>query len=176
MALNSREYLVYADGSCLGNPGPGGWAAILRAGDHEREISGAEPATTNNRMELMAAIRALEALKRRSTVTLHTDSRYVMDGVTKWIKRWKTNGWRTGDKKPVKNEDLWRNYVKSKRLHGLQTRDEKKDVGALFHVAGYPTYIVIDGDGMVRQRAVGIEGDLKGTVRIAASKLRFPYC
>ena len=99
---------IFTDGACSGNPGPGGWAAILRAGGHEREISGAEPATTNNRMELMAAIRALEALKRRSTVTLHTDSRYVMDGATKWIKRWKTNGWRTGDKKPVKNEDLWR--------------------------------------------------------------------
>jgi ribonuclease HI len=111
---------IFTDGACSGNPGPGGWAAILRAGDHEREISGAEPATTNNRMELMAAIRALEALKRHSSVTLHTDSRYVMDGVTKWIKRWKTNGWRTGDKKPVKNEDLWRVLDAAVERHTVQ--------------------------------------------------------
>jgi len=113
---------IFTDGACSGNPGPGGWAAILRAGGHEREISGSEPATTNNRMELMAAIRALEALKRRSTVTLHTDSRYVMDGVTKWIKRWKTNGWRTGDKKPVKNEDLWRMLDAAVERHTVHWR------------------------------------------------------
>jgi len=99
---------IFTDGACSGNPGPGGWAAILRSGDHEKEISGAEPATTNNRMELMAAIKALEALKTLSKVTIHTDSRYVMDGLTKWMTRWKANGWRTADKKPVKNEDLWR--------------------------------------------------------------------
>lgn len=99
---------VFTDGACSGNPGPGGWAAILRAGGHERELSGGEDQTTNNRMELMAVIRALEALKRPSSVRLHTDSRYVMDGATKWMKNWKANGWRTADKKPVKNEDLWR--------------------------------------------------------------------
>ncbi|HEY4124947.1 MAG TPA: ribonuclease HI [Rhizomicrobium sp.] len=98
---------IFTDGACSGNPGPGGWGAILRAGTHEREISGGEAATTNNRMELMAAIRALEALKKPSIVTIHTDSRYVMDGATKWLKSWKAKGWKTADKKPVKNVDLW---------------------------------------------------------------------
>lgn len=99
---------IWTDGACSGNPGPGGWGAVLRAGAHEKEISGAEAATTNNRMELMAAIEALNALKKESRVLLHTDSKYVMDGVTKWIHGWKKNGWKTADKKPVKNEDLWR--------------------------------------------------------------------
>jgi ribonuclease HI len=99
---------IFTDGACSGNPGPGGWAAILRAGKHEKEISGGEASTTNNRMELMAAIHGLEALKKPSDVVLYTDSRYVMDGVTRWIHRWKLNGWRTSDKKPVKNDDLWR--------------------------------------------------------------------
>jgi ribonuclease HI len=105
----SRPHVdVFTDGACSGNPGPGGWAAILRAGAHEKELSGGEGATTNNRMELTAAIRALEALNKPSSVTIHTDSRYVMDGATKWLSRWKANGWRTADKKPVKNDDLWR--------------------------------------------------------------------
>lgn len=99
---------IFTDGACSGNPGPGGWAAILRVSHREREIFGGEERTTNNRMELMAVIRALEALKRPSTVRLHTDSRYVMDGAAKWLKNWKANGWKTADKKPVKNEELWR--------------------------------------------------------------------
>jgi len=99
---------IFTDGACSGNPGPGGWGAILRMGEHEKELSGGDPATTNNRMELTAVIRGLEALKRPSAVTIHTDSRYVMDGVTQWMPRWKKNGWKTADKKPVKNEDLWR--------------------------------------------------------------------
>lgn len=105
MAKSAVE--IFTDGACSGNPGPGGWAAILRSGIHEKEISGGELATTNNRMEIMAAIRALETLKRSSVVTLHTDSRYLLDGVTTWLQRWKTNGWKTADKKPVKNSDLW---------------------------------------------------------------------
>jgi len=99
---------VFTDGACSGNPGPGGWGAILRSGKHEREISGGERMTTNNRMELMAAIRALEALTNPSIVVVHTDSKYVTDGITQWLPRWKKNGWKTADKKPVKNEDLWR--------------------------------------------------------------------
>jgi len=99
---------IFTDGACSGNPGPGGWGAILRAGIREREISGGEPATTNNRMEITAAIRALEALTRPSSVTIHTDSRYLLDGATQWLKRWQANGWKTADKKPVKNDDLWR--------------------------------------------------------------------
>ena len=99
---------IFTDGACSGNPGPGGWGAILRADGHEKELSGGDPATTNNRMELMAAIESLNALKKPSSVILHTDSRYVMDGATVWLKNWKARGWKTADKKPVKNEDLWR--------------------------------------------------------------------
>lgn len=97
---------IWTDGACSGNPGPGGWGAVLRYGETEKEFSGAEAQTTNNRMELMAAIQALEAVKRPSRVRVHTDSKYVMDGVTKWIHGWKKNGWKTADRKPVKNEDL----------------------------------------------------------------------
>ena len=99
---------IYTDGACSGNPGPGGWGAILRARGHERELSGGDEETTNNRMELTAVIRALEALKRPSAIRLPTDSRYVMDGAAKWLTKWKANGWKTADKKPVKNAELWR--------------------------------------------------------------------
>ena len=106
--MSEPKVEIFTDGACSGNPGPGGWAAILRAGSHEKEIFGGERLTTNNRMELMAAIRALEALKKPSIAVIHTDSRYVMDGLTQWLPRWKRNGWKTADKKPVKNGDLWR--------------------------------------------------------------------
>ncbi|MGE5128126.1 MAG: ribonuclease HI [Sphingomonadaceae bacterium] len=99
---------VYADGACKGNPGPGGWGVLLRASGVEKELFGGEHRTTNNRMELTAVIRALEALKRRCTVRLYTDSQYVQKGISQWIHDWKRRGWRTADKKPVKNEDLWR--------------------------------------------------------------------
>ena len=102
------EVVIYTDGACRGNPGPGGWGAILMASGREKEIWGGDPATTNNRMELMAAIAALEALKRPCRVDLHTDSQYLRSGITSWITKWKQNGWRTADKKPVKNADLWR--------------------------------------------------------------------
>jgi ribonuclease HI len=98
---------IFTDGACSGNPGPGGWGAILRSGGHEKELSGGEHATTNNRMELTAAIEGLRAVKKPSAITLYTDSRYVMDGAMKWLAGWKTKGWKTADKKPVKNEDLW---------------------------------------------------------------------
>ncbi len=98
---------IYTDGACSGNPGPGGWGAVLLFGEHRREISGAAPETTNNRMELTAAIRALEALTRRSAVDLYTDSTYVKDGITRWLANWKAKGWRTASKTPVKNRDLW---------------------------------------------------------------------
>jgi ribonuclease HI len=101
------EVEAFTDGACLGNPGPGGWAALLRAKGVERLLAGGDPATTNNRMELMAAIGALEALKRRCEVLLVTDSRYVMQGIEEWVPKWRTNGWRTTDRKPVKNQDLW---------------------------------------------------------------------
>ena len=113
---------IFTDGACSGNPGPGGWGAILRSGVHEREISGGELATTNNRMEITAAIRALETLKRPSNVTLHTDSRYLMDGATLWLPRWMANGWKTADKKPVKNADLWRELEAAGAPHKIAWR------------------------------------------------------
>ncbi|HEY3636752.1 MAG TPA: ribonuclease HI [Rhizomicrobium sp.] len=113
------EVQIFTDGACSGNPGPGGWAAILRTGHHEKEISGGEASTTNNRMELTAVIRALQALKISSIATIHTDSKYVMDGATRWMKRWKSNGWRTADKKPVKNDDLWHALDDASKDHKL---------------------------------------------------------
>lgn len=99
---------IYTDGACKGNPGPGGWGALLRYGHHERELFGGEASTTNNRMELTAVIRALEALREPCRVRLHTDSQYVQKGITEWLPNWKRRGWRTADGKPVKNADLWR--------------------------------------------------------------------
>ena len=101
------EVIIYTDGACKGNPGPGGWGVLMIAGESRRELSGGEPATTNNRMELTAAIEALRALKRRCRVRLFTDSNYVKQGIETWIHGWKRNGWRTADRKPVKNADLW---------------------------------------------------------------------
>lgn len=98
---------IYTDGACKGNPGPGGWGALLKWGGHERELFGGEPATTNNRMELMAVIEALRALKRPMDVVVHTDSQYVHKGITEWMGNWKARGWKTADRKPVKNVDLW---------------------------------------------------------------------
>jgi ribonuclease HI len=121
-ARTTRDAVVeiYADGACRGNPGPGGWGVVLRAGGVERELFGGEPATTNNRMELTAVIRALEALKRRCSVQVYTDSQYVQKGITEWVHSWKRRGWRTADKKPVKNEDLWRRLDELSREHTIE--------------------------------------------------------
>ncbi len=118
--MSNAKVEIFTDGACSGNPGPGGWGALLRYGGHERELSGGEPATTNNRMELMAAIAALESLKRPCIVQLTTDSNYVRDGVTKWIHGWKRNGWRTADKKPVKNIELWQRLDAARAPHDVQ--------------------------------------------------------
>lgn len=112
--------IIHTDGACSGNPGPGGWGAVLEYKGREKEISGAEPETTNNRMELMAAIRSLEALKRPSTVRLVTDSTYVRDGITKWLHNWKRNGWKTSAKKPVKNADLWQRLDEAQHRHEVK--------------------------------------------------------
>jgi ribonuclease HI len=120
--LTAPRVDIFTDGACSGNPGPGGWGAILRSGKHEKEISGGEAATTNNRMEIMAAIRALQSLNKPSVVTIHTDSRYLMDGVTQWMKRWKANGWKTADKKPVKNNDLWLALEEALERHEVSWR------------------------------------------------------
>ena len=123
------KVVVYTDGACSGNPGPGGWGTILTSGTHEKELKGGESHTTNNRMELMAAIAALEALKRSSVVELHTDSMYVHDGISKWIHGWKRNGWRTADKKPVKNVDLWQRLDAAMAGHEVQWRWVKGHAG-----------------------------------------------
>ena len=130
--------LIYTDGACSGNPGPGGWGAVLISGGHERELSGGEGATTNNRMELMAAIAALEALTKPCRVDLHTDSQYLRQGITEWILGWKARGWKTADKKPVKNEDLWR------RLDTARARHEVKWHWVKGH-AGHPLNERADG-------------------------------
>jgi ribonuclease HI len=111
---------IFTDGACRGNPGPGGWGVLLRHGKHEKELLGSEAQTTNNRMELMAAISGLEALKRPSRVLLTTDSRYVMDGITQWLDNWKKRGWKTAAKKPVKNEDLWRRLDQAQQDHEIE--------------------------------------------------------
>jgi len=116
----STPVVIHTDGACLGNPGPGGWAAVLRYAGRERELSGAEPDTTNNRMELMAAIAALEALRRPCHVQLYTDSRYVQQGILEWLPRWQARGWRTADGKPVKNQDLWQRLVQAASRHRIE--------------------------------------------------------
>ena len=116
------EVVIYTDGACRGNPGPGGWGAVLMAGEREREIWGGEGATTNNRMELTAAIEALEALKRPCRVELHTDSQYVRTGISEWLSIWKARGWRTTSKGAVKNEDLWRRLDEARARHEVDWR------------------------------------------------------
>jgi len=113
------KVVIYTDGACKGNPGPGGWGALLRAGEHEKELFGGEAHTTNNRMELTAVIRALESLKRASTVDLFTDSQYVKNGIESWIHGWRRNGWKTADKKDVKNADLWRELLALSARHDV---------------------------------------------------------
>jgi ribonuclease HI len=123
------QVAIFTDGACKGNPGPGGWGAVIRSGANEKELSGGEPLTTNNRMELLAAIRALEALKRPCEVTLWTDSIYVRDGISKWIHGWLRNGWRTADRKPVKNAELWQALLDAAAAHKVDWRWIKGHAG-----------------------------------------------
>ena len=128
--MSSTEAVeIWTDGACSGNPGPGGWGAILIYGEVQKEMSGAEPETTNNRMELQAAIAALSALRRPCKVILHTDSQYVKGGITGWIFGWKRNGWKTADKKPVKNVDLWQALDEAIRRHEIEWRWVKGHAG-----------------------------------------------
>ena len=120
---------IYTDGACKGNPGPGGWGAILFYGDKKKEICGGEAGTTNNRMELMAAIQALELLNRPCKVELHTDSQYVMKGIQEWIRGWKARGWKTADKSPVKNDDLWKRLDAARERHDVDWRWVKGHAG-----------------------------------------------
>jgi ribonuclease HI len=120
MSDETADIVIFTDGACSGNPGPGGWGAILVSGPHRKEIHGGEAQSTNNRMELMAAISALESLKRPSRVALHTDSQYVRNGITAWIHGWKKNGWKTADKKPVKNAELWQRLDEARKKHDIE--------------------------------------------------------
>ena len=123
------QVVIYTDGACSGNPGPGGWGAVMLSGENRKEICGGEPDTTNNRMELMGAIQALEALKKPCRVELHTDSQYVMKGISEWIHSWKRRGWRTADNKPVKNDDLWRRLDEARSHHDVTWRWVKGHAG-----------------------------------------------
>ena len=118
--MSEPHVIIHTDGACSGNPGPGGWGAILAYGDHHKELNGGEPHTTNNRMELMAAIAGLEALKRPCRVRLYTDSQYLRDGITRWLPGWKARQWRTADKKPVKNIDLWQRLEAAAAPHDIE--------------------------------------------------------
>ena len=129
MSEQAKDVTMFTDGSCLGNPGPGGWATILRFGDTEKELAGSELDTTNNRMELLAVIRGLEALKRPVGVDVYTDSTYVRDGITKWIHNWKRNGWKTAAKQPVKNEVLWRQLDDMMQRHTVDLHWVKGHAG-----------------------------------------------
>lgn len=128
-ATKKTDVIIYADGACRGNPGPGGWGAWLKAGNAERELFGGEKLTTNNRMELTAVIRALSALTRRCSVTVYTDSAYVKDGITSWIHGWKKRGWKTADNKPVKNAELWTELDRLNAAHDVQWRWVKGHAG-----------------------------------------------
>jgi ribonuclease HI len=115
-----KQLEIFTDGACKGNPGPGGWGAVIRYGKHEKEISGGEPDTTNNRMELAAAIQALKILIEPCHIKLHTDSKYVLDGITKWIHGWQRNGWKNASKQPVRNADLWRDLIVAAARHQVE--------------------------------------------------------
>ncbi len=117
-----KQVEIFTDGACKGNPGPGGWGVLLRMGKHEKELSGGEADTTNNRMELTAAIRGLEALIEPCAVTLHSDSKYVLDGITKWVHGWKKRGWVNASKKPVRNADLWHELIEASARHQMEWR------------------------------------------------------
>ena len=146
---------IATDGACKGNPGPGGWGAVLRFGGTEKDLYGSENPSTNNRMELMAAIKALEALKKPCRVTLSTDSRYVMDGLTKWIHGWRKNGWKTADRKPVKNADLWQQLLDAAAPHRIEwpwvkghaghPDNERADKLASDAALGLPSSSPVDG-------------------------------
>jgi ribonuclease HI len=143
---------IYTDGACRGNPGPGGWGAILISGAHERELCGGERTTTNNRMELMAAIQALEALKKPCRVELHTDSQYLRTGITEWLAGWKARGWRTAAKAPVKNDDLWKRLDAARLRHQVDWRWVKGH-------AGHP--LNERADGLARQGMLETLGECK---------------
>jgi ribonuclease HI len=153
--MSEPHVVIHTDGACSGNPGPGGWGAILAFGDAEKELKGGEAHTTNNRMELMAAIAALEALKRPCLIDLHTDSQYLREGITKWIHGWKRNGWKTSDKKPVKNVDLWQRLDEALKRHRITWHWVKGHAG---HAENERA------DALAREAIVAIRAGLKSAL------------
>jgi ribonuclease HI len=151
--MSEPHVVVHTDGACSGNPGPGGWGAILAFGDRQKELHGGETHTTNNRMELMGAISALEALKKPCVVDLHTDSQYMRDGIMKWIKNWKRNGWRTADKKPVKNVDLWQRLEAALERHQVRWHWVRGHAGDAMNERA--DQLARDGIAAVRAGAIG---------------------
>ncbi|MBS0456152.1 MAG: ribonuclease HI [Proteobacteria bacterium] len=150
--METKSVEIHTDGACLGNPGPGGWAALLRFAGREKELAGGEPATTNNRMELMAAIAGLEALREPCEVALHTDSKYVQQGITEWLPGWMRRGWKTSGGEPVKNQDLWQ------RLHAASSRHRVRWLWVKGH-AGHPDNERVDALARAQaqaQRATGV--------------------
>lgn len=151
MNPSEKPVEIHTDGACLGNPGPGGWAALLRFAGREKELAGSDPATTNNRMELMAAIAGLEALKEPCEVALHTDSKYVQQGITEWLPGWMRRGWKTSGGEPVKNQDLWQ------RLHAAAARHRVRWLWVKGH-AGHPDNERVDALARAQAQAVRASG------------------
>jgi len=151
--MSEPHVVVHTDGACSGNPGPGGWGAILAFGDHQKELKGGEPHTTNNRMELMAAIAALEALTRPCLVDIHTDSQYLRDGIMKWINNWKRKSWRTAENKPVKNVDLWQRLEAALERHQVRWHWVRGHAGDALNERA--DQLARDGIAAVRAGAVG---------------------
>jgi ribonuclease HI len=153
--MSTPHVIVYTDGGCAPNPGPGGWAAILISGNHEKELKGGEQVSTNNRMELMAAISALEALKHTSVVDIHTDSQYVRNGIMSWIHQWKRNGWKTADRKPVKNDDLWKRLDVALARHQIRWHWVRGHAGNELNERA---------DRLVRQAIAAVRAGAKGAL------------
>ena len=180
MAPGGELVVIYTDGACSGNPGPGGWGAVMRTGDREREIMGGEANTTNNRMELMAAIQGLEALTRGSSAAVYTDSTYVQKGITEWIAKWKRNGWRTAARKPVKNKDLWRRLEAAMEGFQVMSLAEALPIGDIFiTLTGDVNVLDIhhfqamkDGAILANSGHFNVELNIKGLEEISETKRR----
>jgi ribonuclease HI len=160
--VSEPHVVIHTDGACSGNPGPGGWGAILAFGKHVKELKGGEPQTTNNRMELMAAIEALEALKRPCLVDIHTDSEYLRNGIMRWIHAWKRNGWRTADRKPVKNADLWQRLDALCARHRVRWRWLKGHAGHVLNERA---------DALAREAIAAIRAGALGALSSRAGKI-----
>ena len=170
--MSNIEVEIFTDGACRGNPGPGGWAALLRKGTSERLINGAEASTTNNRMELVAAIRALEAVSPEHPVAVYTDSQYVRNGVTQWISKWRTNGWKTAAKKPVKNQDLWKQLDV---LKGIKAKLTKKGDKLSFKEEKFYKKIKLKKkfyERFVNKNSVSVITDIETTLKKAGYKVQ----